>query len=458
MSARILVVDDIAANIKLLEARLLAEYFDVVTAASGQEVLTFFETNTCDLILLDVMMPGMDGFELCRRLKANPRTVHIPVILITALDQTRDRVQGLQAGADDFLTKPVGDLQLITRVKSLVRLKMLTDEIHARATDSDNSSLAEAMFFADPARTGKGRILLIDNRPSSHERLIGGLRREHDVELEIDPTQGLIRAAEGDFELVIVNADLADHDALRICSQLRSLERTRHLPILLVCTQDDQPRMLRALELGVNDYLVRPVEANELLARCRTQIRRKRFTDRLRDTVQHTMELALTDSLTGLHNRRYFDMHIGQLVEQANTRGGHELALLVLDIDHFKSVNDTYGHSAGDEVLKEFAARIERNLRGMDMACRMGGEEFVIVMPDTDQHFGLAIAERLRDLIARSPFPIGGGRDPIKVTVSIGLAVAAPPDDTPEKMLRRADMALYAAKRDGRNRVVADAA
>ena len=371
MTARILVVDDVVANVKLLEARLTAEYFDVATAASGPEALQFLAHSPCDIVLLDVMMPGMDGIEVCRRIKANPMTAHIPVIMVTALDQPSDRVKGLEAGADDFLTKPVSDLALITRVKSLTRLKMLTDEIHARASAGDGASLKEALAETDPAKAGPGRVLVVDDRRSSYERIVTALARENTVDVETAPHDALFRAADGGYELVIVNISLADYDALRLCSQLRSLERTRNLPILLIAEPEDNARLLRGLELGVNDYLLRPIDRNELLARCRTQIRRKRFTDRLRETVQNTMEMALTDGLTGLHNRRYLEMHLAPLVAQANSRNG-DLSLLIVDIDHFKSVNDTFGHDAGDDVLREFARRVVRNIRGVDLACRLG--------------------------------------------------------------------------------------
>ncbi len=136
MTARVLVVDDVPANVRLLEARLTAEYFDVVTATGGQDALAVCERAECDLVLLDVMMPDMDGFEVCRRLKSNPATQHIPVVMVTALDQPSDRVRGLEAGADDFLTKPIPEMALIPRVRSLARLKVVTDELRMRALTS----------------------------------------------------------------------------------------------------------------------------------------------------------------------------------------------------------------------------------------------------------------------------------------------------------------------------------
>jgi len=211
------------------------------------------------------------------------------------------------------------------------------------------------------------------------------------------------------------------------------------------------------LEIGVNDYLVRPIDRNELVARARTQIRKKRYGERLRDNVQQSIEMAITDSLTSLYNRRYMESHLGSLVEQAASRG-KPLSLLVLDIDYFKSVNDGFGHDAGDDVLREFATRIRKSIRGIDLACRYGGEEFVVVMPETDMAVAAVVAERIRRRIASEPFQINQGAGSLDVTISIGLAALATVDDSAATILKRADQALYRAKRDGRNRVVADAA
>ena len=180
------------------------------------------------------------------------------------------------------------------------------------------------------------------------------------------------------------------------------------MPILAIADADNNARLLRGLEIGVNDYLLRPVDKNELLARARTQIRKRRYTDHLRDNVQNSIEMAITDALTGLHNRRYMESHLGTLAEQASSRG-KPLALMMLDIDFFKSINDNYGHDAGDDVLREFAVRIRKSIRGIDLACRYGGEEFVIVMPETDLHVAGMVAERLRRSIAGEPFAVNKG-------------------------------------------------
>ena len=456
MTARVLIVDDVPANLKLLDAKLTAEYFGVLKASSGPEAIEVALREMPDIILLDVMMPGMDGFEVCRRLKAAPETEHIPVVMVTALDQAKDRVQGLEAGADDFLTKPVNDLALFARVKSLVRLKMVTDELRMReATGQRIGALVggstERMLMTEP-----GRVLVIDDRPTSLKRTCEALSIEHTVAVAESPEEMLHLAAIGDYDLLIVSLTLAEHDGLRLCSQLRSLEATRQTPLLAIVEEGDTPRLVRALDMGVNDYLVRPVDRNELVARCRTQLRRKRFQDYLREKFQQGLELAITDSLTGLYNRRYMESHLGAMVEDSLTND-KPVSLLIFDIDFFKSVNDTYGHAAGDAVLKEFSQRIAQNVRGVDLACRMGGEEFVVVMPDTDLTYARMVAERLRTRVGETPFKIDGGKD-LNVTVSIGIAVVEGAGDTAEKLIERADAALYRAKREGRNRVEAEAA
>ncbi len=457
MTARILVVDDVPANVRLLEARLSAEYFDVITAMSGKEALALCERAECDLVLLDVMMPDMDGFEVCRRLKTNPATHHIPVVMVTALDQPSDRVRGLEAGADDFLTKPIPDLVLIARVRSLTRLKMVTDELRMRALTSREIGIEspEREAVADTGRGG--RVLIVDDRPASYERVAAMLAEEQATEVEPNPSEALFRAAEGNYDLIIISLELENFDALRLCSQIRSLDRTRNVPILAITEPDNSARMLRGLEIGVNDYLMRPIDKNELLARARTQVRKRRYTERLRDNVQMSIEMAITDALTSLFNRRYMESHLGTLVEQASARN-KPLAVLVLDIDYFKSINDSHGHDAGDDVLREFALRIKRSIRGIDLACRYGGEEFVIVMPETDMAVAAMVAERLRRRIAAEPFAIQQGARNIPVTISIGLAALRGKNENAATVLKRADQALYRAKRDGRNRVVPDAA
>ncbi|MER8720909.1 PleD family two-component system response regulator [Mesorhizobium sp. M0254] len=457
MTARILVVDDIPANVKLLEVRLLAEYFEVLTAFNGPDAIETCENGKVDVVLLDVMMPGMDGFEVCKRLKSDPATAHIPVVMVTALGHVADRVRGLEAGADDFLTKPVNDLQLMTRVKSLVRLKSLTDELRLRASTTRNIGIEALLSRSFASEDATPKVLLIDERKSSVERIQNMLRGSAELDIATDPHAGFFQAAEAPYECVLISTGFADFDPLRLCSQLRSLDRTRFLPIILIADGGEEGRIIRGLELGINDYLMRPIDQQELTARLRTQVRRKRYNDQLRASVTQTIEMAVTDALTGLHNRRYLDSHLQTLFDRAVARR-RPLSVMITDLDRFKTVNDSHGHDGGDDVLREFARRLRKNVRGIDLACRFGGEEFVVVMPDTDGAVAEKVAERIRAEIAQLPFAIGPEGKAIEVTVSVGVSSVLKGADTVAALMKRADVALYEAKSGGRNRVVAKAA
>ncbi|WDI31104.1 PleD family two-component system response regulator [Hyphococcus flavus] len=458
MTARVLVVDDLEPNVKLLEAKLRAEYFDVIGAYSGQEAIELAKNEKPDIVLLDVMMPGMDGFETCRQLKSDPDTMHIPVVMVTALDQQADRVAGLEAGADDFLTKPVEDLALFARVRSLTRLKMMTDELRARyATGKDLGVVGKLDTEVNPTEK---RIFIIDDNEDQASRLKAAIGEDaQQIVHETDPEVALGRARSGDFDLILVNMSLEAMDPLRLCSSIRSFEETRLTPLLAVVRHGDTRKLVRALDIGVNDYVTRPVDKNELTARVMTQLRRKRYVDQLRSSFQVSLEMAVTDQLTGLYNRRYLASHLSAMFDRAFWTG-RPLAIMVLDIDHFKVINDTHGHDVGDRVLKEFADRIANSIRGIDLACRYGGEEFLIAMPDTDLAFASVVAERLRAEIAEDKFTLNNGRDELGVTVSIGLASTEHglEDDSAQKLIKRADEALYEAKTGGRNRVINSAA
>jgi two-component system, cell cycle response regulator len=427
MTARVLVVDDILANVRLLEAKLTAEYFDVVTAMNGLDALEAIQRTKPDIILLDVMMPGIDGIEVCRRIKADATTQHIPVVMVTALDQPEDRVRGLEAGADDFLTKPVNDISLFCRIKSLVRLKMLTDELRVRSSTGQNVGLLALDDYRE--NDSGGLILLVDPRDSSAERILASFEANQRV-VRVKTIQEATEIAtdrEDPFELIIINFDREHYDGLRLCSQLKTTEGTRQTPILVIVDPDDQASLLRALDMGVNDYLMRPIDKLELKARVSTQIRRYRYTERLRNSVKASIEHYI--------NR------------------GKALSVVSVDVDFFKAINDTHGHDVGDKVLKELAIRLRANTRSVDLCCRVGGEEFIMVLPNTPADLSSRIAERLRRAVASKSFDCGLTQL-VPVTASVGVANLQGPEDTLEKLLKRADQALYTAKNEGRNRVI----
>ncbi|HZS82057.1 MAG TPA: PleD family two-component system response regulator [Stellaceae bacterium] len=452
MSARILVVDDVDINVKLLGAKLTSEYFDVLTASNGPAALKLCAAELPDLVLLDVMMPEMDGFEVCRRLKADPKTTDIPVVMVTALSDAADRLRGLEAGADDFLTKPVNDIALFARVRSLVRLKRMMEEWRLREEVCGRFATLPGKQPEPAEDASPARIMLLEDNRLAAARIAETLAPMTAELVHVTNCAEAMERLDASIELVIAGLAVGDGDPLRLVSHWRASEQTRQVPILLVADDSELPRLAKGLDLGANDYIIRPIDKNELTARARTQIRRKRLHERLQENYHRSLSLALTDPLTGLYNRRYVSAHL----EGMMTRAGEVAkgpALLMFDIDHFKRINDTYGHLAGDAVLCEIASRAQHHVRSFDLVARYGGEEFLVLMPETNLQAALVVAERLRLSIAERPFVLPDTKREIPVTVSIGVAATDDNGDTPTDLLRRADEALYAAKNGGRDRV-----
>lgn len=452
MSARILIVDDMAASVKVLAAKLTSEYYDVITAHDGPTALDLVVKELPDIVLLDVMMPGMDGFEVCQRIKQEPRSAHIPVVMVTALNDMRDRVNGLQAGADDFLTKPLNDTMLFARVRSLVRMKRTFDQwsLHQQ-TSRDLGFNVEPDINEVVGRDA--RVVVVDSSEIQSENIQKLLEADgHTVSVIHSYGDAAGQITDAETDVVVISMDFEGDEPLRLASRLRSQETTRQVPILLIGDAEDETNLIKGLELGVNDCVIRPVDEQEITARVRTQVRRKRYQEMLQANFQQHLSMALTDGLTGLHNRRYLESHLDGIAKR--TEGGsHTLSLVLIDLDHFKRVNDTYGHAAGDEVLKTVAKRLLRNVRGFDTAARFGGEEFVIAMPDTPIDVAFTVADRIRNKIAEDPIALPDGSE-ISVTLSAGVAESSQPGETPAELIARADKALYMAKHDGRDRVV----
>ncbi len=449
MPGRILVVDDVATNRLIARAKLTASYYDVIEAENGEQALDLALREQPDLILLDVMMPGIDGFETCRRLKAGTATGHIPVVMLTALDQRSDRLRGLDAGADDFLSRPYPDMALLTRVSSLVRMKTMIDELRVRHETSRSLGLATVAAVGDDVLSGS-RVLLCGGSLDGAQAMIRD-RLGCTVGMAMDEEEARTALSAGGFDACAIGAGLENGDPLRLASFLRNRQSLRDTAVVMVFPAGDLARAHLAMEMGVADYLTDPPDPAELTARLKIQLRRKRYADRLHSTIQETLAMAVTDPLTGLYNRRYADNHLAALVAR-HQPGRHSLAAMVLDLDRFKRINDTHGHAAGDRVLREFARRLGENVRGVDLVARIGGEEFLVVMPDIPPSHAERVAERIRTAVEDGPFPLGDGDPYLPVTVSVGLAFLRPGETGPG-LIERADGALYASKSGGRNMV-----
>ncbi|AFC69440.1 diguanylate cyclase response regulator [Rickettsia amblyommatis] len=445
----ILVVDDIEPNIKLLTAKLLKEYYTVLTANSGKEALAILKKGKIDIILLDVMMPEMDGFEVCKTIKTDPETTHIPVVMVTALSDIDDRVKGLEAGADEFLTKPINDTALFVRLKSLSRMKSLIDELKLR--NSTNALLGVTNIEMHDTFADK-KILLINDDVVQAKNIKQMLLKITQNVKVISNSDELDIINEYTPDLVIISSTLENDDPLRISVILRGKTEISGVVIILQIDEDGMPLVVKGIELGINDYFVYPIEESELLARIRTQLKRKQYQDNLRNDLEQSVNLAAKDGLTGLFNRRYFDIHLKQMIEKAN-KESIKLYLLMCDIDNFKHVNDTYGHQAGDKVLTIVSRILKNTLRVTDLIARFGGEEFTILLTDIDISKAIETAERVRVKIEYMDFHIEDQIEPLKQTISIGVTKYKK-EESIESFIERADKAMYEAKTTGKNKVV----
>lgn len=458
MTAKVLVVDDVLSNVKLLEAKLKAEYYTVITAHDGQEAIDLVAEHQPDIILLDVMMPKLNGFEVCKKLKSDPLTTHIPIVMVTALHDTQDRVQGINVGADDFLTKPIDDTALSARIRSLTRLKMVIDELRLRGeTNAEISGVIENSIMDYANQIYDASILVIDEDISQSEQIYNILQpRFKLIKILNDPVEGMETSTQDSYDLIISDIQFAKTDGLRLFSQFRSKAETRYTPILIMYDGDHHKNnLIKAFEIGINDYLAIPLDENELIARVNSQVKRKRYQDALRMNLFNNAEMSIKDPLTSCYNRRYFDAHLKNIIKDSIEKD-RKLSLMMLDIDHFKMVNDNFGHNAGDELLQQISKKISENIRLTDLLARFGGEEFVIVMPDTNISNACVLADRIHEVIAKEHFSLLDQDVKQKVTVSIGITEMQNSDlYNIKKFIVRADGCLYKAKRSGRNKVVA---
>ncbi len=444
MTARILVVDDVAANARLLEARLGQEYYDVRTAPCGADALAAARAWQPDLVLLDVMMPDMDGYEVCRRIKGGTATRHIPVVMVTALQEAGERIAGLEAGADDFLTKPVDFETLLARVKSLVRLKRLLDEWRSRSAPMRG---VEEEFV--PPSVAGARALVVDDDAAAALAVQDVLARDGIIAGRAGSEAEASSLAAGlPLDLVVLSLSMTVDDPLRLASRLRAGDATQDIPLLLIAAAEQKDRILRGFDLGANDWVMRPIDPNELRARARNQIRRRVYQERLRNDLGHALELALIDPLTGLYNQRYL---MRDLAARLAPGRDATVALVMIDVDHFKTVNDRWGHPVGDRALRLVAEALRGRVRLADSVARYGGEEFAVVMPGASLAEAQTAAERLRAAVETMGF-MPDGVTPYPLTISLGVATH-PAGGSAEQLIAAADGALYEAKRGGRNRV-----
>jgi two-component system cell cycle response regulator len=448
----ILIVDD-EEDIRVnLETSLGAEGYKTVLAASGEEALKLARSMAPDVALVDIMMPDMDGYELCRKLKADESTKAIMIVFASALRKTQNKVDGLDMGADDYVTKPFNMPELLAKLRALFRARESNRQLGRLVDFSRSVNALERSAIADAVMEWVPKILcaerfsvfLIDWEESAF-RILAHNHDEKDMDDLFIPMAAsplMLDTVKSGGEIVV-----GDFASSKYSAGVRA--RAKYGDTHALCSPVELgTEVFGAINLNGNakgffdrqDLNVVRLVSETLAAAVGNHLRHEQMN-----------KLAITDGLTRLFNHRYFQERLAQEFERAK-RFSQDLSLILMDIDFFKRVNDTYGHPVGDTVLKAVASRISSHLRKIDLTARYGGEEFAMLLPQTNIEMAMEVAERIREDMASNPVETDKGS--LTVTISLGVcATSAHGVTRAADLVRKADEALYAAKKDGRNMV-----
>jgi two-component system cell cycle response regulator len=450
---KILIVDDEPLNVKLMAAKLPPEQYETILAYGGSEALEKVATGKPDLVLLDIMMPGMDGYEVTRRIKSDPARQNIPVILVTALDGTDNKIKGLEAGADEFLNKPVNTAELLARIRSLVSLKKYQEKMGTQTNAGNLTQKQKGKDSSTEKQIGLPTILLVEDDEKDSKLIRSYLHGEpYQIRFARDGEEAMSCAQQEDIDLILLDILLPGMDGFEVCRRLKQMEETRNIQIVVITSLRDLESKVKGIELGADDYLVKPINVHELRVRMKALIKKKAYLDSVHAGQGTSVHSAITDKLTGLYNYGYFK-HFLELEVERSQRYGHPVALVMIDIDDFSEHNAVLGHLAGDDILRQLGALIKKNTRGIDAAARYGGEEFVVVLPETDVDGAIKMAERIRQLVFEHTFFQEESSVSIKLRISVGIAVHPADAQIPEEMIRKAESALSEAKKKGKDNV-----
>lgn len=468
MQGRLLILDAVPTNRIVLNAMLEPACYDIAQGESILSAMKVMRKSRPDLVLTAWSMPDGTAIDLREAMDKIDPDREIPIIAISRPGDTADRQSALRAGLADILVHPLDETMLQARLRSILRSRL-----NAAAYDfSDSPMTAEhaAPGFAEPVETfaRNDRIAVVAHDPVLAQKWcaeLGAQLNQPVAAYALGQRHAILGAPRPPDALIVALDGTRPDPALRLLADLRAGSATRHVAVIAVPVAGAAEAAAHALDLGADDVMTGPFEAGELALRIQAQLRRKHLSDRLRLTVRDGLRAALIDPMTGLYNRRYAIPHLAHTVRRS-AKSGKSFAVIMADLDHFKRINDSYGHLAGDAVLVEAAARLRDALDRQDVIARIGGEEFLIVLRDVDAAKAHRKADKLRRAINAEPFQLSPSGIREHVTMSVGVAICPPaserdgygfPDDPDEPqitaLLREADQALYESKHGGRNKV-----
>lgn len=437
MSARILIVDDVSTNLAILELKLQIEHYEVFKALNGFEALKLANKLQPDLIILDVMMPGIDGFETCEKLKSNPNTTHIPVLMLTALTDKQDRIKGLQVGADDFLSKPINDQALLSRTRSLVRLKMTMDQWYLRAKiigDFNENSL----FILDDFNATHGHLYLLSENNAEIANLKQAMLPDevtwHAIQSKEDVTSLFVKHY-GD--VLILDLNIKHIDPTELCIQIRAESKIRGIPILVLANEDQHALLKKLFEIGINDYLIRPLDGYEVFLRIRGQVKRWRYHQRLLGDPKNKKQHIYIDQETGLYNGNYAHAHMNELLNRMHETQKF-FSILLIDFTENININNRFQENLANLLIN--------SIRSFDLVIRYNETSFLIILPQTSLTIAESVAIRIDNKIKQSTHHITSeATHPLNIIIS--AETLYPEDENPQDIINRAKNNQYNLKR-----------
>ncbi|MCP4821007.1 MAG: diguanylate cyclase [Shimia sp.] len=460
MTGHILIVDSIAANRCILKAKLSGSFLQVRQAEAAEEAFSMMRSTRPDLVLLCGNLTDLTRDQFCRRFSTTPDLATVPLVVFGTRLERSEKLDALRTGADDALSTPLADAPFLARIRCLLRAHATAEDLRLQETADRIPGLAEdSAGFAMPSTA----VLTAPAGKVAHTwrtRLKPLVPYRMRAQPLADAMRSMSLFAAPDAFVIAVNAN-ASEESLRFLAEIRARAATRQAAVLIVLDRDDDVARVNALDFGANDVMTGGFDPEEAALRLSAILKRKRLTDRLSRSVKAGLNAAVTDPLTGLYNRRYALPQLASMARHART-AGQEFAVMVADLDHFKRVNDKYGHTAGDVVLAEVARRLRQALKGNELIARIGGEEFLIVMPVADARAASLLAHNLCAIVRRDPVYLRARDIRIPVTISIGVTLGHElallghqkgQDADAIDFIDHADKALYDAKACGRDSV-----
>jgi two-component system cell cycle response regulator len=444
--SKVLIIDDSEISAKHLSKQLAANYFDVVATKNADEALELIGADFFKVVIIDLVMPNIDCFELCSKIKN--LSPFLPIFTTSHIVEDEARIKSIKVGAEDFIIKPF-DLELfITRMRACIKAKDDIDLLISRNKHVDMQSVTSLNF-----NLNSSNIIAIDDDIAEASYINDELLTKVGT-LEIkEKISDFSEESLNKAELIIASGYLVDCYGVEICTRIKNSSSTAEKPILLLADQDDVELLEEAFQAGIVDYVASPIDGVELFLKVQRILKRIAIRRNLEGKLSHDLDLAIVDPLTNLYNRRYFDTKTISLIETARNKS-QPLSIAIADIDKFKSVNDTYGHLVGDQVLIETAKRIKNITQEKGTTFRFGGEEFIILMENTSIEEASKIAENIRLAMETEPYNISVEPHKINCTLSLGVACLKDTDQNMNDIIKRSDEGLYLAKNSGRNRVV----